>query len=428
VSTFCVCVSAYRSICVSLVSPYQEVKCQSRVIESQLLRACPHLRVGSIAFSDFTTRPQLYLLPIFLTTMPSSAKKRTVAKQPQPPATISAPAVPLPYPAPTSSPSTYTPITDTVSIERLVGLARDSPHDSALGIVWQRALEEGKKIGYSEGAKLFEGVDISEGMRAAAERGYERGIEEGRTWEKCAWGAASHSNICITVARPPRGVAIQMDDPPPRLTSTAATQANTPPPLVATAAVQVNTPQPPPPLYVTVQTDVLRTIPFGTRDASSQTTSQPSPIPDPVHSLPPTPLNWADDVTSLPISSLPISTLPIPTPPILSNRLAPRDLSVLRSTKRNPFGSLQRRSKQFRAWVSSRFHQNIPSRSLHSCYRPPPLHPPSLFPKPRVLPQASKNEPFVFLPSSLTSALDWDQDPRLSDLSRALKALGWIRP
>jgi hypothetical protein len=24
--------------------------------------------------------------------------------------------------------------------------------------------------------------------------------------------------------------------------------------------------------------------------------------------------------------------------------------------------------------------------------------------------------------------LDWDQDPRLSDLSRALKALGWIHP
>ena len=27
-----------------------------------------------------------------------------------------------------------------------------------------------------------------------------------------------------------------------------------------------------------------------------------------------------------------------------------------------------------------------------------------------------------------TSALDWDQDPRLLDLSQALKALGWILP
>ena len=113
--------------------------------------------------------------------MPSPTKKRTAAKKPQPPATISAPAIPLPYPAPTSSPSTYTPITDDISIERLVGLARDSPHDSALGIVWQHAFEEGKKIGYSEGAKLFEGVDISEGMKMAAERGYEKGIEAGRT-------------------------------------------------------------------------------------------------------------------------------------------------------------------------------------------------------------------------------------------------------
>jgi len=38
------------------------------------------------------------------------------------------------------------------------------------------------------------------------------------------------------------------------------------------------------------------------------------------------------------------------------------------------------------------------------------------------------DEPFISTPSSCTSVLDWDQGPRLSDLSCALKALGWIRP
>ena len=413
-----------------------------------VLVPCPHHRVPSLFKSNPSPEslriasPRVFERPSYFfkkfdasRDMPSSTKKRTTAKkqqqQQQPPPTASSSNSPGPVPPATtpasapallstppsaspptsaSSSSMYKPITDYVSIERLVGLAKDSPHDSALGIVWQRAFEEGKKIGYSEGAKLFEGVDISEGMRTAAERGYERGVEAGRAWEKRAWGAAGHSSTCITVARPPRGVAVQTDDLPPRLTSTVATQADTPTPLVTTAAVQVDTP---PLLHVTVQNDILRTTPFGIQDASSQTSRHPSPIPNPIHIIPPQPstsLNWADDTASL---------------PILSTRPPPRDLSALRSTKRNPFGSLQRRSKQSRAQVASRLHQKFPfSQPLHSRYRLPPLHPSPLSPKPRILPKASKNEPLVHSPS----VLDWDQDPRLSDLSRALKALGWIRP
>jgi hypothetical protein len=295
-------------------------------------------------------------------------------------------------PAPPPSPPSYKPITDDTSIERLVGLAKDSPPDSALGIVWRYAFEEGKRIGYSEGAQMVNGMDINEvlktGFEKGNESGIEMGIEIGQDREKRAWGAAGHSTTCITVARPPRGIAVQTDEPPPH--------------PMTTAAVQVNTLKPPPSLHVAVQADIPWTIPLAIQDVSSQRSPPPS-----------TALNWADDAASL---------------PILSIRPPPRDLSALRSKKRNPFGSLQRRPKQSRTQTSHRFRQKIPfSQPSHFHYQPPPC-PPSLFPKRRILLQASKNEPFVSSPSSCTSALDWDQDPRLSDLSRALKALGWFRP
>jgi len=133
-----------------------------------------------------------------------------------PPALLPTPPSASP-PAPASSPPTYKPITDDASIERLVGLAKDSLPDSALGIVWRHAFEEGRKNGYSEGAKLFEGADVNEISKVAAEKG----IEIGRDREKRAWGAAGHSDKCITVARPPRGVAVQTENPPPRSTATS---------------------------------------------------------------------------------------------------------------------------------------------------------------------------------------------------------------
>lgn len=91
---------------------------------------------------------------------------------------------------------------DEDATEKLYVLATSSP-DSPLGRLWKRVFEEGKKISYSEGIKLVNGLEIDEIMRIGVERGIERGIEIGRDREKCAWDAASHSNICITVARPP---------------------------------------------------------------------------------------------------------------------------------------------------------------------------------------------------------------------------------
>ena len=147
---------------------------------------------------------------------------------------------------------------DDASIECLVGLAKDSPPDSALGIVWRYTFEEGKQIGCSEGAQMVNGMDIKEVLKIGFEKGnksgIETGIEIGRDREKRAWGAAGHSSTCITVARPPRGVAIQTDEPPPR--------------PMTMAAVQVNTLKPPPSLHVTVQADIPWTIPLRIQDAS----------------------------------------------------------------------------------------------------------------------------------------------------------------
>ena len=74
-------------------------------------------------------------------------------------------------PAPPSQPQPPVPddITHPASIEQLIGLARDSPPNSALGIVWRHAFKEGKGIGYSEGTKLINGLDINEIKKGSRE-------------------------------------------------------------------------------------------------------------------------------------------------------------------------------------------------------------------------------------------------------------------
>ena len=116
-------------------------------------------------------------------------------------------------------------------------------------------------------------------------------------------------------------------------------------------------------------------------------------------------LDWAEDATLLPIAPL----LPTPSVP---RQHAPHDFSGLRSSGLNPFSSLQRRSKQLCGRTPRFRHQNTP------------------FIRPL---QSYRSSPSFFTPSKHTSpphisALNWDQDPRLLNLSQALKALGWIRP
>jgi hypothetical protein len=115
--------------------------------------------------------------------------------------------------------------------------------------------------------------------------------------------------------------------------------------------------------------------------------SEPPPPPSQPQKMITVPFNWAEDSNSLLIT---------PLPPLLRQ---PRDLSVLRSSSSSPFSSLQHRSKRF-SHQSRRRHSHSHFNSLHRT---------------------------SFKPFQTHSHLNWESDPRLSDLSRSLKALGWIR-
>ena len=102
--------------------------------------------------------------------------------------------------------------------------------------------------------------------------------------------------------------------------------------------------------------------------------------------------SWADDASALPTSP----TLPHP----------PRDLSCLRSTSTHPFSSLQRKRghpKNRRPRITQR---------LRVSHWPGHTHP-----------WHHLSHPYT--PSPVL--LNWDQDPRLADLSKALRALGWVQ-
>ena len=105
-------------------------------------------------------------------------------------------------------------------------------------------------------------------------------------------------------------------------------------------------------------------------------------------------LNWGDDSGTLPI-----------TPTFPQN--VPRDLSCLRSTSAHPFSSLRRRCSCPKKRWNTRYHHShghYPGYSYTNRWH-------------------HSSGPYT--PSS--TSLNWDQDPRLFDLSNALRALGWVR-
>ncbi|KAF8813084.1 hypothetical protein BYT27DRAFT_7271597 [Phlegmacium glaucopus] len=110
--------------------------------------------------------------------------------------------------------------------------------------------------------------------------------------------------------------------------------------------------------------------------------------------------SWADDAEALPI----VSTTPTK---------YPRDLSGLRSSSTNPFSSLRRRHRKQAQNPRNSYHFHH-SQPRHTHYQ----HFNSLHSNPHPPHQISQPTSFI--------SLNWDQDPRLLDLSNALKALGWI--
>ena len=89
---------------------------------------------------------------------------------------------------------------DDMSIKHLVGLAKDSPPDSALGIVYRHAYDEGYQKGQIEvlqniGKKLKE--KFKEGEKEGKDLYYGKGIVRGEYDEHERWKAAGHGNHCF---------------------------------------------------------------------------------------------------------------------------------------------------------------------------------------------------------------------------------------
>ncbi|KAJ7739478.1 hypothetical protein B0H14DRAFT_2638245 [Mycena olivaceomarginata] len=132
------------------------------------------------------------------------------------------------------------------------------------------------------------------------------------------------------------------------------------------------------------------------------------------------PLNWAEDAGVLPIFPPPIHH---------SSPLSlPRDFSALSTGAQKPFASLQRRRRRpprMHTTSQPRSSHPIATRQQHSrVYSATSQH----------LQHSWRTPPAIFssfsstLSGRLPVQLDWDRDPHLRDLGRALAALGWVRP
>ncbi|KAJ7484527.1 hypothetical protein FB451DRAFT_86824 [Mycena latifolia] len=167
--------------------------------------------------------------------------------------------------------------------------------------------------------------------------------------------------------------------------------------------------------------------PCSSSGASTQTDAAAAvAISAPVDASPtPAPLDWGEDAAALPTSPLRSESPPS----------TPRDFSALITGSPQPFASLQRRRRRSpRPATSSSLQNHSPQK--HSIRRPqkksttlaaPRRKTPSYSHPP---PSIAFRAPTSFPPSDKPAPqfpLDWDQDPRLRDLSQALTALGWVR-
>ena len=251
-----------------------------------------------------------------------------------------------------------------------------------LKLLWDRAFKAGLDQGRTEERAFRDEMYLrgkAQGAKEAKEAAsnveidfYRHGIEKGRVEERSEWTTLGHGLRCFSP------IAVLSDE---------STQTDSEPSITAmcNAGVQVD-------LQV-----VAPTIPR--LDASIQT-PEPSPPLNQPQKMSLAPLDWAEDAKSLPI-----------TPIIPPSLCQPRDLSVLHSSSSSPFSSLQHRSKRFNHYPhqSRHRHSHFNFNSFYSTHRN----------------SFKPSRPQFY--TKMDSHLNWESDPRLSDLSRSLKALGWIR-
>ncbi|KAJ7748456.1 hypothetical protein B0H14DRAFT_3604113 [Mycena olivaceomarginata] len=173
-------------------------------------------------------------------------------------------------------------------------------------------------------------------------------------------------------------------------------------------------------IAVSVETAVPANIVLDLEDTLPTTTcSVETQTDEPVAAAPP--LDWAEDAGDLPVPMFPKSP-----PPAVA-----RDFSGLRSGVSQPFSSLQptppaHTENSFPALNQIKIRVFAVLHRIHDQQKITRLH---LLPACVLCPPSPRSTSTLHVPiGKAPPAVDWDRDPRLRDLSRALTALGWMRP
>jgi hypothetical protein len=249
--------------------------------------------------------------------------------------------------------------------ERAMVYAAGHP-DTHLASLWLRALD----IGFMAGRYLAMEATQKEGQRIGFEKGKADGLSEGKRLGFVA-GREFAEKQAAKLGKIPASDRILVD--------------------VGTDSPVAELSPPPPSSFMPVH-------------ASTQTDPPPSAIAP--STTPSPPFRWGDESYAF---------NPVPVPMSVSSSLsppAPRDFFALRSNS-TPFSTLQRRTH--RRQKSARAHRCSASHHTSSERRSAAA---------RV--HHGTNTSFTSKRAA-HSTLDWDRDPRLSDLSRVLRSMGWAR-
>lgn len=258
-----------------------------------------------------------------------------------------------------------------------------------LKLLWDCAFEAGLNQGWSEERDVRDEMYLrgkAQGIKEVEEAAscaeidlYCHRIVKGGIEERSKWTSAGHGLHCFSPIAILSDQIIQTD---PVITPADSSDSNI-------RSAQLHT-------MVSTQTSTSSHL-----DISIQAT-EPPPSPSQPQKMTVVPLNWAEDANSLPI--IPLSPSP----------RQPHDLSVLcSSSSSSPFSSLQHHSKHFNHYSHQPYHHYSHSRSNFKSFHSP-YH--------NLLYKLSQLQ----FHTKMSSHLNWDSDPWLLDLSRSLKALGWI--
>ncbi|KAJ7245857.1 hypothetical protein C8J57DRAFT_1361849 [Mycena rebaudengoi] len=246
--------------------------------------------------------------------------------------------------------------------------------------------QDGRKAGKLQGLKEGEVVGFEKGKAEGLGEGKRLGFVAGREFgEKQAMKArqvAASARIFVDVGTDSPAAELSPPSPAPHAPVPAV---HHPLPIDSPHIPAIPT-SPSPPLSwasLRIYAPGPTTHPLPTsRDVPVRSTTPPA-----VTSPSSAPFSWEDEANNIPLTNAPCTSA--------------RDLSVLRSdtTSLTPFGTLQYRAR--RTQNPSQPRRRFPSRPT-----------PSRFARPF---------------TTTTTTLDWDQDPRLSELSRVLRGMGWGR-